>query len=110
MFKKTILIFTLLLTSNTFAANSNTTTLTSKRIQIISTGTQRAYIYDLPINGGCTNKIPVLLFSGPNKNPLAKEIYSTLLTAKASGKKVTIQSNKCWPEYSTPIITSLYLY
>lgn len=96
--------------SNTFAVNSQTTTLTNKSVQIISTGTQRVYIYDLPIEVGCTNKIPVLLFSGPDKNPLAKEIYATLLAAKTSGKKVIVQSRECWSEYSTPIISSVYVY
>lgn len=92
------------------ARGSSETSLVGKRIQIISTGTARVYIYDLPINDGCTNKIPVLILNGSDANPIGKELYSAILMAKASGKKVTIQTTGCWSGWSTPVITSMYVH
>ena len=92
------------------SANSAVTSLAGKRLQVISTGTPRVYVYDVELDGGCTHKIPVLLLGGSDKNVIGKELYSALLMAKASGKKVLLQSNHCWKDYSTPVITSLYIH
>lgn len=91
------------------AGTSGEVSLENARIQLISTGTPIAYVYDTPVNDGCEKTFPVLIFDGPDANPLAKEIYSTLLMAKASGKKVNIITKGCWSVLSTPIITSMYL-
>ena len=70
----------------------------------------RLYIYDLPIDSGCTQNIPVLILGGSEKNIIANELYSAILMAKASGKQVTIQTTGCWSGWSTPVITSMYIH
>ncbi|KLN65647.1 hypothetical protein [Vibrio sp. VPAP30] len=113
MFRNTfnyVVLILFLASGYSVAGTSVETSLVGKKIQIISTGTPRVYIYDLPVNDGCKDSTPVLIMSGLQANPLAKEIYSTLLAAKASGKRVLIQTTGCWSEYSTPVITSMYLY
>lgn len=93
------------------AGDAGPISLSGKNLQIISgAGESRVYIYDLAIQDGCTHSIPVLLLDGPEANPIGKELYSALLAAKTSGKKVTIQTKGCWSGYSTPIITSMYIH
>ena len=104
-----IILFSCCLNANA-AGSSGVVSLEEARIQLISNDTARVYIYDIPIDDGCDKQIPVLLFEGENANSLAGEIYSTLLLAKASAKKVIIQTTGCWSELSTPIITSMYLH
>ncbi|MGR6873492.1 hypothetical protein ACU6U9_14555 [Pseudomonas sp. HK3] len=91
------------------AADSAPTDLTGKDLQIISTGTPRVYIYNALIQGCTDSTTPVLILGGVDENPLGKEIYSALLMAKASGKKIILQSSKCWSERSMPEITSMYI-
>lgn len=92
------------------ASSSGEISLRGKPIQLISgDGTPRVFVYGLEVDEGCTQKIPVLLMGGVDANPLAKEFYATLLSAKTSGKKVIIGTSGCWSEWSTPVIRSLYL-
>lgn len=106
-----LVIFLLIFSSFSFAGTEvGPVSLQGKRLQIISTGTPRLYIYDLPIDSGCTQNIPVLILGGSEKNIIANELYSAILMAKASGKQVTIQTTGCWSGWSTPVITSMYIY
>lgn len=106
--KHLVLAASIVVSGTAWATDSAETTLAGKNIQLISTGTPRAYIMGVEI-AGCANKTPVLIFDGANRNPLAQEIYSTLLAAKASGKKVVLQANECWSEWSTPVLSSMYI-
>lgn len=92
------------------ASSSGAVSLENVRFQLISTGTASVYVYDVPVEGGCEHTIPVLLFEGDNANLLADQIYATLMMAKASGRKVNIQTIGCWDRFSTPVITSMYLH
>ena len=71
--------------------------LENKKIQLIQGGMSRLYIYDVDMRLGgdttCTIKTtPVLLFSSGD---IVKEMYSAILMAKASGKKVDFIAGGC---------------
>ena len=110
-FFASILIASVCVSNSVLAGSAGPISLNGKRLQIISAVNEsRVYVYDLPIEDGCTNTTPVLLLDGPDANPIGKELYSALLAAKASGKKVTIQTKGCWSGWSTPVIRSMYLH
>lgn len=81
-------------------------TLTSNNVQIISDGGQRAFIYVTVNNSGCTNTTPELVMD--STNPIAAAMYSTILTAKATGQTVDIQTSGCTSS-GFPIVTTIYL-
>lgn len=82
-------------------------TLNEKRLQIIADSLNpRVFVYDVTIhNSGCSGSVPILEMS--ETNVLAKEMYSTLLTAKASGRELLIITKRC--KYNNPKIFSIYL-
>ncbi|MCL1126227.1 hypothetical protein [Shewanella surugensis] len=85
--------------------------LIGKKLQLISDteSTSRLYVYDVTFEGGeCSKKTTgVLYFS----DFLAKEMYSMLLAAKASNKRVELIANDCVTisGNTVPKITSIYL-
>ncbi|GAA0360312.1 hypothetical protein GCM10009092_25660 [Bowmanella denitrificans] len=83
--------------------------LIDKPFQIISAGDEsRVFVYGTQINNsGCTTPSSPVLFIGPNET-IGKELYSALLTAKATGKKVKLITNGCYSNVY-PIIFSMYL-
>ncbi len=71
--------------------------IAENRIQLIQGGMSRLYIYDVDMRAhgetDCTVKTtPVLIF---NSGDITQEIYSALLMAKASGKKVDLIAGNC---------------
>jgi hypothetical protein len=82
-------------------------TLTNANFQIISDGTPRVYVYVPVSNGGCTVTTAAQLVVD-SSNPLANMMFSTLLTAKATGKQVDIATTGC-TSLNVPMITSIYL-
>lgn len=111
MMNKFLILFLVTIVSNMghAATSSASINLVGSDLQIISTGTPRVYVYNVSIEGCTEGTTPVLLLGGADKNPLGKELYSALLMAKASGKKVVLQSDRCWSERSMPVLTSMYI-
>ncbi len=109
--KKFLFAFLLLLLSGSPSlvfANGSTglVSISDKLLQIISDGAPRLYIYNVVINnGGCAQTTPVLLMD--STMVLSKEIYSMLLTAKATGRKVDLVTSGCWGDF--PKVFSVYL-
>ncbi|MGD8112987.1 hypothetical protein [Vibrio sp. TRT 17S01] len=106
--KYVMLFMSLVLSQTAFAyGDSGRTTLEGKRFQVIGDSDPRVFIYDVTINNsGCSGITPVLVMS--STNILAKELYSALLTAKASGKEVQLMTRGC--KDNNPIIFSVNLY
>jgi hypothetical protein len=78
-------------------------------IQVVEEGAEsRVFLYNVVVNdGGCSNTVPVILL---NPNRIAsKEFYSTILMAKAAGKKVNLTTNGCWLNNQYPIVSSIYV-
>ncbi len=91
-----------------FAAfgDSGWITLSPSDVQIISDGNPRAFIYVTVNNSGCTSTIPELIMD--STNPLASSMYATLLTAKATGQTVDIETSGCTSN-GFPIVISIHL-
>jgi hypothetical protein len=89
-------------TGDTGVINMSTTLL---QIQSYSTQ-QNAVVYTTVTGGGCASAVPVLVMD--SSNPLAAAMYSTLLTAKATGQSVDIATLGCTSS-GNPIIISIYL-
>ena len=97
-----------------FAASGGRTgyiDLSDKKMQLLSgtESTSRLIVYDAKFEGGnCSkNSSGSIFFS----DFLAKEMYSMLLTAKASGKRVELIAKDCVAisDNTVPKITSIYL-
>lgn len=97
-----------------FAASGGRTgyiDLTDKKLQLISESetSSRLFIYNTEFNGSeCSQKTTgVIYFS----EFLAKEMYSMLLAAKASGKRVELIATECHSINggTYPRVTSTYL-
>jgi hypothetical protein len=91
-----------------FAAlgDSGWISLGANDVQIISDGNPRAFIYTTVNNAGCTSTIPELVMD--STNPLASSMYATLLTGKATGQTVDIQTSGC-TRNGYPIVISIHL-
>ncbi|WP_299494865.1 hypothetical protein [uncultured Shewanella sp.] len=103
-----------LLSFSAFSATGGRTgyiDLTDNKLQLISgtESTSRLYVYNVEFNGSeCSKKTTgVLYFS----EFLAKEMYSMLLAAKASNKRVELIANDCVTisGSTVPKISSIYL-
>lgn len=108
--KSSILLFALILTSFSAYSSSRSSGYVSldNPIQIIDGSEPRAFLYEVSIrNSGCSRTTPVLLLD--SSRFLAKEFYSTILMAKASGKRVNIISDGCWLNGQYPIVASIFL-
>ncbi|SMF63854.1 hypothetical protein SAMN02745866_04100 [Alteromonadaceae bacterium Bs31] len=103
------LVFSLLITQTVVAnGDSGKISLKNKRIQLIADSPNpRAFVYDVVINnGGCSGTTPVLVMS--DTSTLYREMYSTLLAAKAGGKEVSIVTKGC--KDNNPKIFSVYFH
>lgn len=98
---KMLLLLTVLVSFCSWAGGgrSGYVSLVDKRLQIISGGSSasdnpaRLFVYDVSMVGStCNGSTPTLFF---DSNPLAKELYSMLLTAKATGINVEIIASRC---------------
>ena len=106
--KKLFALLLLLAPSIALAAgDSGFVSILSSNLQIISDGNPRAFIYVAVNNGGCSNNSIAELIMD-STNPLAGAMYATLLTAKASGQTVDIQTTGCTGS-GFPMVTSIYL-
>jgi hypothetical protein len=109
--KGILALLLIMISAHTFAqGSSGYISLTNKKIQIISGGSPRVYVYDAPIaNSGCSGStsIPVLLMD--DTVAIHKEMYAMLLAAKASGKEVAIVTDGCWNNGEYPKIHSIYM-
>ena len=101
-------VLSLLLPSLCLAATTGSISLTNVQIQIIAdTSNPRAYIY-VTLNGGCGGTTPEIVMN-TSTNPAANAMYSTLLTAQATGHNINIITTGCTADANEPEVTSIYL-
>ncbi|WP_444945613.1 hypothetical protein ACJJIP_16440 [Microbulbifer sp. VTAC004] len=95
MKKLALVVFGFLFSLEVAAASSGFVDISDNNIQLINgSGMSRLLVYGVTMSGTtCTNTdVPILLFS---ESDIAKEMYSMILTAKATGRKVNIISGEC---------------
>ncbi|WP_299003853.1 hypothetical protein [uncultured Shewanella sp.] len=109
-----VVAFIALLSFSAMAASGGRTgyiDLTDKKLQLISNleSDSRLYVYNVEFYGSeCTGKTTAVLYFSAF---LAKEMYSMLLAAKASGKRVELVARDCAAISggTRPQISSIYL-
>ena len=93
------------------AGRSDYTDISDSRLQIISGSMSRLYVYDVTMKDSeCGIKtVPTLFFD--DDIAIAKEIYSMILMAKATGKEMEFIAGSCVSIGSDtyPSITSVYI-
>ena len=94
------------LTALAAVGDSGWITLGPSDVQIISDGNPRVFIYVTVNNAGCTFSTPELIMD--STNPLAASMYATLLTAKATGQTVDIETYGCTSN-GYPVVISIHL-
>jgi hypothetical protein len=106
--RRFLIAFVFCLPGAAFAlGDTGTVYLTNTNIQVIHDGTPRAYIY-VPVSiGGCTNNAAAQLVMD-SSNSIATTFYATLLSAKATGQGVNIQTLGC-SEQGYPLILAVFL-
>lgn len=88
--------------------STGSVSLANVKIQIIADASNpRAYIY-VTLSAGCGGTTPEIVMSSAS-NPVANAMYSTLLTAQATGHNVDIITTGCTADADEPEVTSIYL-
>jgi hypothetical protein len=112
MLNRVLIVIMSLLAVNAFAlGRSGDISLEGKAIQVISDGeSSRVFVYGANIStSGCTGDTSTPVIKMGSANPLASELYSTILMAKASGKQVELITSGCLSNGSYPVIFSIYV-
>ncbi|GAA5446174.1 hypothetical protein Misp06_04383 [Microbulbifer sp. NBRC 101763] len=95
MKKLVFIVFGFLFSLEVAAVSSGFVDISDNKIQLINgSGTSRLLVYGVTMSGTtCTNTdVPILFFS---ESDIAKEMYSMILSAKVTGRKVNIFSGEC---------------